>query len=172
MPFSKQIQPEHGNSLHGVPPILSVFTPLQAPGRTSVQVLLCKRRQLSVHLLVSFQRPNWRGSGELQRSTLNVFCLNYLCNFERSQASQFHCRMKQLHWELQFSLEDSLSCCPDLCRHRTNRNLSSWSRHKHLNVMEVTVLLGLIFYLTDILEQSIGVLLPLRRSCEDGTKGI
>ena len=139
MPFPKQIQPKHGNSLHGVPPILSVFTPLQAPWRTSVQVLLCKRRQLSVHLLVSFQRPNWRGSGELQRSTPNVFCPNYLCNFEHSQASQFHCRMKQLHWELQFSLEDSLSCCPGWSRRRTSRNLSSWSRHRYLNIMEVTV---------------------------------
>ena len=139
MPFSKQIQPKHGNSLHGVPPILSVFTQLQAPWRTSVQVLLCKRRQLSVHLLVSFQRPNWRGSGELQRITPNVFCLNYLCNFEHSQASQFHCRMKQLHWELQFSFEEFLSCCPGWSRRRTSRNLSSGSRHKHLNIIVVTV---------------------------------
>ena len=139
MPSSKQIQPEHGNSLHGVPPILSVFTPLQAPGRTSVQILLCKSRQLSVHLLVSFQRPNWRGSGELQRSTTNVFCLNYLCNVQRSQASQVHCRMTQLCLELQFSFEEFLSCCPDLFRHRTSRNLSSWSRYRYLNIMEVTV---------------------------------
>ena len=139
MPFSKQIQPEHGNSLHGVPPILSVFTPLQAPWRPSVQVLLCKSRQLSVQTLVSFQWPNWRGSGELQRSTTNVFCLNYLCNFEHSQASQFHCKMKQLCLELQFSLEDSLSWCLGLSRRRTSRNLSSWSRHKHLNIIVVTV---------------------------------
>ena len=75
----------------------------------------------------------------LQIKARNVFCLNYLCNFEHSQASQFHCRMKQLHWELQLSLEESLSCCPGLSRHRTSRNLSSWSRHKHLNIIEVIV---------------------------------
>ena len=75
----------------------------------------------------------------LQRKARNVFCLDYLCNFYRSQVSQIHCRMTQLCLELQFSFEEFLSCCPDLSRHRTSRNLSSWSRYRYLNIIEVIV---------------------------------